>query len=138
MTNQTVEEILARSGIKDDSLQHFGVKGMRWGIRKAEDSADGSSAKPKKSTKPTNADIKSARERQKTRAREFEEASAEYYTSRTAKGEAAAERLMRNKEWELYNGPDRDIADRMTTGEKVVTGIFAGAPIAIYLATRNL
>lgn len=111
----------------DDFIKHYGKKGMRWGVRKSEDSSGGSS-KPRR---PKNADIKAARSRQDDRVRDFQEKSAAYYTSRSSKGEAFAERTMRNAEWDLFNNPDVAVAGRMTTGEKWVTGFFVAAPVVV-------
>jgi len=114
-----------------DELMHYGVLGMRWGKRKSSDSSGDSSASAPRKPKIRTADIKEARKRQDVRVREFEEAAADYYTSRSAKGEAFAERTMRNKEWELFNNPDVAVANRMTAGEKWTTAFFVGAPVVV-------
>lgn len=116
----------------DDFIKHYGKKGMRWGVRKSEDSSGGSSSgRSAKPRKPKSADIKEARKRQLSRVRDFEEKSAAYYTSRSAKGEAFAERTMRNAEWDLYNNPDAAVANRMTAGEKWLTGALFAAPVVL-------
>lgn len=117
----------------DTFLEHFGVKGMRWGVRRG-DSGDSSSASKPKKAKVTSRDIKDARKRQDDRLRDFQEKSADYYTSRSSKGEALAERKMRNAEWDLYNNPDAKTANRFTTGEKWATAAIIGLPAAINLA----
>lgn len=50
---QSVVDILARNGITvtEDELEHSGVKGMRWGVRRNKSSSGSHSGKPKAPTK---------------------------------------------------------------------------------------
>lgn len=101
-----------------DFLGHYGVKGMRWGVRKQR-----------------NADIKSARARlQKTGAKIDAQAKRGLSsTSNATKAKAAKE--IRNLAKQAQKDPNLDKAMKLTTGEKaahiVLFGPFAVATIPL-------
>ena len=37
-----IEDFLSHNGVTDAELAHFGVKGMRWGVRRGENQTGGS------------------------------------------------------------------------------------------------
>lgn len=118
----------------DDFLQHYGVRGMKWGKRNGSRSSGGGSGKK---SKPTTYDILAARQAQGARLRKLQEAEGDFYVARTAKGQDKAEKIMRQREKDFFTNPDAAMAAKMTKGEKVVTGIAYGMTAAMavsYLA----
>lgn len=111
----------------DTFLEHYGVKGMKWGVRKKHESSGGSSSSKPAKTKVTSADIHQARYRQSLRARKYQESQGDFIVARTAKGQDAAEKIMRAREKEYFTNPDAKLAARSTTGEKVAAAIVYGA-----------
>jgi hypothetical protein len=104
----SMEELAESTGLK-----HFGVKGMKWGVRNA----------------PTTGDIKSAREKvsgqrdavkkQKQRVSNTEKGSAQ---------RASAEKKLSAMKMKLLKNPDRATALRLTRGQKwaVAGGMIGG------------
>lgn len=136
----------------EDFLSHYGILGMKWGVRKAEsqeridrgdhtspkdpkkvatESNSSSSSAPKKVKKPTSDEIKAARARQNLRQRKYEEAQGDFIVARTAKGQDKAEKIMRELEKDFFTNPDKEISERMTTGEKWMTGVNVAATLAL-------
>lgn len=90
-------------------LEHFGVKGMRWGVRK-----DGSNSSGR-SKKPSSKEIKEARSRLIGEVSKRERA---YYEARTIAGKNKAEIELNNYLSGLKNNPDAAIARQRTRAEK--------------------
>lgn len=109
----------------DEFLAHYGVKGMRWGVRRRRSEGGSESAGPSRKERraKNNQEIEEARSRQAARQRAYQTAQAEFMVARTRKGEAHAESIMRQMEKEYYTHPDAQTAARMTSGEKWTTGI---------------
>lgn len=107
----------------DEFLAHYGVKGMRWGVRKRSEGGGSSEPTRKERRAQKNREIVTARSRQAARERNFQEAQAEFIVARTNKGQDRAERMMRQMEREYYTHPDAATAQRMTSGEKWATGL---------------
>jgi hypothetical protein len=104
-----------------NELAHHGVKGMKWGKRKA---------------RPSTADIHAARQRQNDRLREFqrrEDAAATATNSRDAK---IHEKKAKAAAKEFDTSDDRANAVRMTRGEKTVALLLAG-PIGAAVIVGN-
>jgi hypothetical protein len=74
-----LEEYMAVNDVDPDSLEHYGVKGMKWGVRKKDNTSGGNRAQRR-------ADAKSQRRVEKTQKRE---AKALLYEGRAAKMDVA-------------------------------------------------
>lgn len=120
-----------RPATPEARLEHYGKKGMKWGKTTAEASGGSGLGKPKK---PSNDQIKAARERQKVLGRKYQNAEGEFMVARTRKGTDAAEKTMRSLEKEYYLGKDAHTAARLTKGEKIATGIAYGLTGAVAIA----
>ena len=119
----------------EDLIEHYGVKGMKWGHRKAGDGSSGSAPPAKR--KPTATDIRNARiERMaltgdvNRAAINLNRASASGSKAKTATATKAYEKALKE-----YNFSDSHAnALRYTNGEKAVlimlTGPLAAVPIA--------
>lgn len=99
----------------DDFLAHFGKKGMKWGSRNER-----------------NAAITDARRRQQIRTDNFYKADEKVWMAKTAKGKAAAEKMVEKAAKDLINNPDAEVAKLLTTGEKFALAVgIAGAAVAV-------
>ena len=100
--------------ISEQVLEHYGVKGMKWGVRrKASDKTARRQAK-----KQRNADIKAAREKMKQnwdKAGKKEEA---YYAAKTAAGKKKAEIDLDNFLLKMSKSPEAALASQRTSREK--------------------
>lgn len=85
----------------DDFLEHYGVKGMKWGHRK-----------------PTSSEIVGARRRVAKASRKVDNAEDKMSTAKDAKSAKAAKKEFDKVNKEFLNNPDRVTALRLTTGEK--------------------
>jgi hypothetical protein len=85
----------------DDFLEHYGVKGMKWGHRKA-----------------TSGEIHGARRRVEAGRKKVNAAEDKMATARTSKDAAAAKKNFDKVNKEFLNNPDRVTALRLTKGEK--------------------
>lgn len=99
---------------KEDFLEHYGVKGMKWGQR-------GRSSQ-----------IQQARKRQGAKARKFQKAEDEALTAhdKGPKAYAAAKAKADKLKQEFNDSPDRPISMKMTMGEAAVSLMLLG-PIGL-------
>ena len=109
------------SEVTDDFLAHYGVKGMQWGKRSAAPQTR------KQKRQAHDFEVLSARQRQRSRERKYEEAQGDFMVARTAKGQDKAEKIMRKMEKDYFTHPDAATAQKLTTGEKRAVGIAYGA-----------
>jgi hypothetical protein len=118
-----------------EELAHYGVKGMRWGVRKDRASSSGPSG-------PTRAQRRQARDAEILAARKTVQAyqvrslrnELNFYKSLVTGGRKEAFRILRRDAKEFANSPELKIAQRRTTGEKWLLG--AGAALFVVGATR--
>lgn len=110
-----------------NELAHFGVKGMKWGVRRT-DAQLGNSGKK---SKPTTADIKESRARLAS-ANAVKKVKTDQIQSkinwRSEKSITDAISKINKIETDALNNPDRVTAARMTKGEKLATVLTGGAP----------
>ena len=105
---------------RDDDLylEHYGVKGMRWGVRKA--SSD--SKKPKEPKGPSKSDrIKKARELRPGLLKKLERAETDYMNSKSAAGQKKTLDILNKAEDDYLS--NESLAKKFTVGEKVAIGV---------------
>lgn len=95
----------------EEVLEHFGVKGMQWGVRK------------KHSTSP---EIRSARNRQQARAGEIHKLDKQARKAPTASARSAAAKKRDKAKRDFDLNEDRVTAARITHGEKVALAVIGG------------
>lgn len=121
-------------------LAHYGVKGMRWGVRRAKTEGDIRRAEDRarikraNKTKYSNDDIRGARARQAKRARIYIAAqkAATKRDPRSGRLYLAKSIVKEQKNW--VDQEDAYIAARRTTGEKAIAGLLGG-PVGLALAS---
>lgn len=129
----TMEEV-------DKFLEHAGVKGMKWGVRKAEDSGGSAgSSKPKK-TKTDKAPSAGKQRDMETKAARARLNEGKSVVRKLINMDSFGKPLGGRQVLQLNNKgnspEDIAIASRMTRGQKVALGVVAGATIVLNVAAR--
>lgn len=99
-------------------LEHFGTKGMKWGVRKQQ-------------RKDRNQQIKGARRNVANRQAEIDAIVRSANKTKDPAQRAKLDKLATKKAKELFEHPDQLTASRMTTGEKWTTGVLLGGAIGL-------
>lgn len=102
-------------------LQHHGVKGMRWGVRKAKSSTQ---------------EIIDARARQQSRVNEINRTGDKLNLAKSPKEREALAKKINQLMLEHDTSEDRVTGSRFTTGEKVAQAILLG-PLALVTIGAN-
>lgn len=92
----------------DDALEHHGIKGMRWGVRK----------------RVTRGEIKTARKSVKKDARAHLKEQAKFVVGKSSRAKLHETRLT------FLTNPNRPTAARLTRGETAVLALLAAPAIA--------
>lgn len=125
----------------DDFLEHYGVKGMKWGVRRNRDSSGsggpGRIARTMKKIDDRDTRIENARLNVEKRRSEIAKTRREMKreTKAFSKERKAGRNDIRNMKLDLLNDPDTVTATRMTSGEIAVTALF-GVPGTIAARTN--
>jgi len=98
----------------EPELVHYGVKGMKWGVRKAASTRE----------------VYGARARLQVKQNEYASQKRTVRKTKTPKGKANQKAKLNKMKIDFLNDPDRVTASRLSTGEKVVATLFAG-PVGI-------
>lgn len=118
----------------ETTLAHYGVKGMRWGVRK--DNIDKSRALSARQKQRLENDKKvhQARATQKRAGDTYEKATLDYLNSTTSEGRRAAEKVMDKAFAEAYDPKTVMMADSLTSGEARVQNLASAGAIAVGVA----
>lgn len=122
----------------EDALEHHGVRGQKWGVRRAEklrahgQKLQAKAQNPKNSNRTNrNLQIKIARTNVAARQHEIDQLTRAANKAKTPQERQKLDALATKKASALFNHPDQVTASRMTTGEKVVSGLLIGGSIAV-------
>lgn len=104
-----------------EDLTHFGVKGMKWGVRKRE---------------ANSAQIVAARRRLKADSKSYATRAKKLDTAKGA-DKAKLEASLRKQHQAYLKDPDRVIAARMTRGEKATSALFGLGSVSGLVVTAG-
>jgi hypothetical protein len=98
----------------ESELVHYGVKGMKWGVRKAVSTRE----------------VHGARARLEVKQHEYSSQKRAVRKAKSPKAKANQKAKLNQMKVDYLKDPDRVTAARMSTGEKVVATLFAG-PVGV-------
>jgi hypothetical protein len=100
----------------EEYLEHHGVKGMKWGVRRQQ-------------RRERNAQIKTARKNVRAKEDEIIALDRKARKSKSASERARLDKISTKKASDLFNSPDHTTAARLTSGEKWTKAILIGTVI---------
>lgn len=109
-----------------DELEHFGVKGMRWGVHRQTTVVTGPNGRPVGygKNRPTKSDIKTARRNVTIQGRQLAKARVKYAKAVvTQDHQSQAHQNLSKTKAAFLNNPDRITALKMTKGETALHAI---------------
>lgn len=104
----------------EEALAHYGVKGMKWGVRNDTDKAKAAIGR----SKPTTQEIHSARAKVASKQRQLNN-QIDKTNLASGKKQTAEAKKLNDLSVDFLKDPDRATALRLTTGEKFVLGLLA-------------
>lgn len=110
----------------DATLEHFGVKGMQWGVRNRPTAGRGFTLKPGKST----GEIRVARRNVRAAAKASRQEKIKFI-----QGKSSMEKV-HEKKLDFLMNPDRATAARLTRGETAVVALL-GSPATLAVSQIN-
>ena len=110
----------------EEFLAHYGIMGMKWGKRKAAGSSSTPKVSRKEARREKNVQIVNARLRQQARETKYANLATRQALMVSKKGQQSIAKQMDKLKNEILDGNDAKTAQRLTTGEAVVTGIAWG------------
>lgn len=129
------EQSVAMSTTEGDvALEHHGVKGMKWGVVKADPTTGADTGKRRAAT---TAEIHNARINTNARWSKIAQADLEVRLATTEKGKQAALKVVDKYAHELATSDDTRVAKMYTTGEKITVAIVAGPALGAVLIGHN-
>jgi len=102
----------------EEALQHFGTKGMKWGVRRQK-------------RKEQNRQIKDARRKIAGKEAEIDSLVRQANKTKSATERARLDKLANKKAIALFNNPDHITASRMTSGEKWANGLLLAGAVGL-------
>ena len=128
----TIQGILDNLDSEDNHLEHFGKKGMRWGVRGSR-SGGNKPAKPLSKSQVRTKQIKEARLKQFYKEMGVYRGVAKTVTGK--KGTRGKEAMKTyDKAVDLVTGKNAKVAIKMTRGEVIGNGLLLGGIGAVYIA----
>lgn len=120
-----------------DDIEHYGVKGMRWGKSGGKSGGGGPRTAGGQARQERNANIMTARVNQSKKASEIKSLSQQRANTSSAKGKAKLDSMIADKEFALKNSNDAALASQRTSGEKWMKAAKTTALIATSLVVGN-
>ncbi len=116
----------------EEAIEHYGVKGMKWGVRKSgkRGSSSGKLSKLNKKLDKRDAEIGKARASVKKSREELSVARSVHYRTRVTKGRSEVARQskaeLKKAKMNFLLNPNRVTAAKLKSGEILVDAVFLG------------
>jgi len=119
----------------DEALEHYGVKGMKWGVRRSQAQLDRAAGRKRTTvkervakSKAKTAETKDARARVASKERQLNRQVDRVNLAEAGKKQADEYLKLEKMSVDFLKDPDRSTALRLTTGEKAAMAAIAAVP----------